>query len=227
VDGCPGGWLAVTEAKPRRLVARIAPTFADLIKMFPATAAFGVDIPIGLPERGARQCELDARQRLGVPRMSSVFPAPIRACLAARGYEEACEIRFRIEGKRMSRQAFGILPKIRDMDQVLRTNRTLAARVIEVHPEVSFLCMNGGTAMRHSKKTAAGRSERRALLEAQWPGSIEGLRASLRGEDYALDDLHDAMAALWSARRWVSGKARILGDPAVRDRQGLPMRMVG
>jgi predicted RNase H-like nuclease len=187
----------------------------------------GVDIPIGLPEEGARKCEKEARQLLGWPHMTSVFSAPLRPCLVARTYEQACGIRFRIEEKKMSRQAFGILPKIREVDDVLATARSLSARVIEVHPEVSFLLMNGGAPMRHRKKSPDGKAERRALLEAQWPDSIEGMRASLRGQDYALDDLHDSMAALWSARRWVSGKARVLGDPAVRDRAGLPMKIVG
>jgi predicted RNase H-like nuclease len=125
----------------------------------------------------------------------------------------------------MSRQAFGILPKSRKVDGVLAADGSLAPRVVEVHPEVSFLLMNDGTAMRHGKKKTAGKAERRALLEARRPSSIEHMRASLRGQDYALDDLIDAMAALWSARRWVSGKARVLGDPAVRDRKGLSMRM--
>jgi predicted RNase H-like nuclease len=150
-----------------------------------------------------------------------------RPCLVARTYEEACRIRLDIEGKKISRQAFGILPKIREVDDVLATARSLSARVTEVHPEVSFLLMNGGAPMRHRNKSADGKAQRRAMLEAQWPDSIEGMRASLRGQDYALDDLHDAMAALWSAQRSVSGKAQVLGDSTVRDRNELPMRIVG
>jgi predicted RNase H-like nuclease len=227
VDGCPGGWLAVMNDDNRTLVARIAPTFSELVEAFPSTAVFGVDIPIGLPEEGARQCEKEARRLLGWPRMTSVFSAPLRPCLAATTYKEASSIRFRIEGKKMSRQAFGILPKIRAVDDVLATYRDLAARVVEVHPEVSFLLMNDCDAMKHSKKKAAGKAERRALLESIWPQSIESLRENLRGKDYALDDLYDAMAALWSARRWVSGKARVLGDTVLHDRMGLPMRIAG
>lgn len=226
VDGCPGGWLAVTEVKPQRLVAWIAPTFSELIKMSPMTAVIGVDIPIGLPETGARQCELEARQLLGWPRRNSVFSAPLRPCLTATTYRQACRIRFQIEGKEVSQQAFGILPKIREVDEVLRASRTLAARVVEVHPEVSFALMNRGLAMTFGKKRPNGKAERRALLDRQWPGCIEGMRASLRGEDYTLDDLHDAMAAHWSVRRWVSEEALELGDPAARDRKGLPMRIV-
>jgi predicted RNase H-like nuclease len=227
VDGCPGGWLAVTEAPDGSLTAQVVASFSELVRRFPSTAVFGVDIPIGLPEEGARQCEQDARRLLGRPRMSSVFSAPLRACLVAMKYEEACGIRFQIEVKRMSRQAFGILPKIREVDDVLAADGSLAPRVIEVHPEVSFLLMNDGSAMRDRKKSRAGKAERRALLLSQWPESIEGMRASLRGQDYALDDLHDAMAALWSARRWVAGIARVLGDPVAWDRTGLPMRIVG
>jgi predicted RNase H-like nuclease len=227
VDGCPGGWLAVSEGTSRTLIATIAQTFAALIELLPSTAVIGLDIPIGLPEEGARQCEKEARQLLGWPRMTSVFSAPLRPCLVARSYEEACRIRSEIERKKISKQAFGILPKIREVDDVLATNRALAARVIEVHPEVSFAIMNGGAALVYSKKKRDGKAVRRALLEAQWPGSVDKLRDRLRGQDCAIDDLHDAMAALWSARRSVSGKARVLGDPAARDRKGLLMRIVG
>ena len=41
-----------------------------------------------------------------------------------------------IDGKKMSQQAFGILPKIREVDELLTANRTLVGRVVEVHPEV-------------------------------------------------------------------------------------------
>jgi predicted RNase H-like nuclease len=148
--------LAVTEGTSRTLVASIAPTFASLIELLPSTAVIGVDIPIGLPEEGARQCEKEARQLLGWPRMAIVFSAPLRPCLVATTFEQACGIRFRIEEKKMSRQAFGILPKIREVDDVLAAEGSLAPRVIEVHPEVSFLLVNDGVAMRHSKRTAAG-----------------------------------------------------------------------
>jgi predicted RNase H-like nuclease len=37
-----------------------------------------IDILIGLPDRGSRACDVEARALLGKPRSSSVFPAPIR-----------------------------------------------------------------------------------------------------------------------------------------------------
>ncbi len=64
-----------------------------------------IDIPIGLPETGPRECDVLARRLLGRARASSVFPAPIRAVLGAKDYQQACAIRHKIEGKKMSKQA--------------------------------------------------------------------------------------------------------------------------
>jgi predicted RNase H-like nuclease len=226
VDGCPGGWLAVSADSNDVVHARVFASIVELVEVFASAAAIGIDIPMGLLEEGSRSCEREARQFLGMPRRTSVFPAPLRATLEASTYQDACEIRFRIEGKKMSRQAFGILKKVREVNAALATNRTLVKQLAEVHPEVSFALMNGGCAMRHGKKSTAGKGERRTLIESLWPGAIDRVRPGLRGQDCALDDLHDAFAALWSARRWASGEARIFGAVGERDSVGLPMRIV-
>ena len=226
VDGCPGGWLAVIEQRSGPIVARAFESFAEILEAMPSSAWIGVDIPMGLPDAGARECEREARQILGRQRMSSVFSAPLRRCLAATSYQEACGIRARIEGKKMSRQAYGILPKIREVDRLLRRDPRLQRRVVEVHPEVSFAIWNGGHAMKHSKKSLPGRAERCALIERVWPGMVDRARESLRGKGCARDDLVDAFAALWTLRRWVVGKALILGDPTCEDRHWLVMRIV-
>src|SRR5687767_3503859 len=129
VDGCPGGWLAVIERPGEPLQAQVFTTFDRLIESLPPTALIGVDIPIGLPEEGARVCDQEARKYLGSPRSSSVFPAPLRACLTASTYEEVCGVRMRIDSRKMSRQAFGILSKIREVDTCFSRDRTLVRRV--------------------------------------------------------------------------------------------------
>lgn len=80
--------------------------------------------------------------------------------------------------------------------------------------------------MEYSKKEQAGKAERRALIESEWRGELDRLRGTLRGKGFRADDLQDAFAALWSARRWVEGEAHILGDQEAKDAKGLPMRMV-
>jgi predicted RNase H-like nuclease len=138
VDGCPGGWLALVDCKDGQPKAGGFARFADLLNALPKAKVIAVDIPIGLPEVGARACDKHARHELAQPRGSSVFPAPLRAVLAARSWEEACTIRLRIEGKKMSEQAWGIVPKVREVDALLHKDAELAARVFEVHPEVSL-----------------------------------------------------------------------------------------
>src|SRR5262249_61643664 len=69
----------------------------------------------------------------------------------------------------VSIQAFGIFPKIREIDALLRVRPELRTRVIESHPEVAFWRLNGGAAMRLPKKikglvNPAGMAERRELL---------------------------------------------------------------
>lgn len=59
---------------------------------------------------------------------------PPRECLEARSYEEACRIRYRIEKKKISKQAYGILAKIREVDEFLAVNEAARQCVAEVHP---------------------------------------------------------------------------------------------
>ncbi len=227
VDGCRGGWLAVIGPvgdRPKQAV--IHATFKELMASLPKAAMVAVDIPIGLPESGSRECDILARQQLGWPRRCSVFPAPIRPCLKARDYQEASQILQKVDGKGMTKQAFGILEKIREVDNYLCSHADARARVVEIHPEVSFALWNGGVAMADKKKSAAGRTERSALIERRWQGAVSAMQELVRGKDFQMDDLLDAFAALWTAQRWAAraGQLRVLGSEL--DGNGLPMRIV-
>ena len=181
--------------------ARVVASFAELMAERFALAL--IDIPIGLLE-GPRQCDLAARKLLG-PRRASVFPAPPRRLLKARRYAGQCSI-----------QLWNILYKIREVDAGM--NRRLQRRAREAHPECSFALLNGAP-LRFSKKTAAGGAERRRLLRPHF-GEIAAVPGAGR------DDVLDAWALLWSARRAAAGEARVLGD-GERDSRGLRCEIVG
>ena len=216
IDGTDGGWIAAVGA-----------TGGTELRMLPAFDFGGalsalVDAPIGLPERGDRFCDLEARRLLG-PRRSSVFPAPLRSMLAAADHRQACAIREAIEGKRCSVQLFGILGKIREVDAAMTP--ALQRRVREGHPEVSFAALNGGAPLRHYKGTPEGRSERLRLLRRHFPDVDEQLSA-LHPRRWVADAI-DAHALLWSALRAASGAAIAL--PAGRievDARGLRQEIV-
>jgi predicted RNase H-like nuclease len=224
VDGCRGGWLAVIK-QGRELRALIAPDFAALLGALPG-ALIGIDIPIGFPDRGARSCDVLARELLGRPRASSVFPAPVRACLKDWEYRRLCSLHREIDGRGLGRQTFNLLPKIRQVDAVLVRNPQVARRIREVHPEVSFALWNG-TPMMFNKATPEGRRERERLIDREWPGERERLARELRGNRFAADDLNDAFAVLWSARRIAGGRARVFPEEVQRDAAGLRMRIEG
>ena len=139
IDGCRAGWVAMSQDLITDLVSwQLLNRIDGLASLLPVPSVVALDIPIGLPERGVRACDVAARRLLGHPRGSSVFPAPIRPILDTGSYAEACEIRFAVEGKKMSRQAWGIVPKIREVDGFLRGNPAFQPTVHEAHPEVSF-----------------------------------------------------------------------------------------
>ncbi len=137
VDGCAEGWIFLVESGGQ-LEVGVLPNLQSLLKDMTNSAIVAIDVPIGLTECGPRECDIEARRLLGSPRASSVFPAPVRACLDAASYAEACEAHHRADGRRMSQQAFGILKKIREVNEVMLRNPKLQARIREVHPEVCF-----------------------------------------------------------------------------------------
>ncbi len=224
VDGCPAGWIRVERSPSGELKADIVTT-AALFAQAAEISTIAIDIPIGLARNGERICDRRARALLGAPRSSSVFSAPPRDVLHASSYSDACERSFAACGKRMSRQAFGILPKIRDVDLELQTARVLIPRVHEVHPEVSFAVMAGGKPMRHSKRTREGLEERVALLQTHFGASFTELRAMFRASQAHSDDIADAMVALWSAERIQSGTQLALCDQIEVDDCGIPMQI--
>lgn len=221
VDGCPGGWLAITyDDASGTLTPRIYSTFGDLLTDTAPSACVAVDIPIGLAEGEARICDVQARAVLG-PRRSSVFSAPDPRLVDAPDYHEASARSRVLLGKGISRQAFAIYPKIAEVNGLVTP--ALQSRVIEVHPEVSFWALRGGKPMQHAKKTPEGFAERRDLLLQSLPGvSVPERREARRiAPPAGADDVLDAIVAVWTARRFAQGRSGRLPPQAPLDARGL------
>lgn len=215
VDGCPGGWVAARVDGGR--VSWHCGSFADLLALDADVVA--VDIPIGLPEGAQRRAaDLEARARLG-PARSSVFLTPPRVVLEAGSQPEATRLSREAGSTGVSIQAFHLLAKVAKVDALLRGSAAAAARVVEVHPEVSLRAL-GGRAL-PSKRTPDGRRQRLEVLRGWLPDLA--LPAPLPGRAQP-DDCLDAVAAAWSAARWRDGDAEVLGGEV--DGTGLPMRIV-
>ncbi len=196
-------YVVIDAASERVQACSLAPTFSELLLQTTSCAVVGIDIPIGLPdrvERGGRASDREARTLLRPTRRSSVFSAPPRSVLQARSFDEANELHreHSVGGIGMSRQAYGILPKIAEVDDLMTPRNQ--QRVMEVHPELSFMELNGGSPLSLAKSTAGGLLARmRPISNAGLTEGLEGLAGDLGRA--RLDDLLDAVAAAWTAMR--------------------------
>ena len=224
VDGCKAGWIAaVLETSTNLISFEPFGNIATLVSVHGEAACITIDIPIGLVD-GPRQCDVEARQFIK-PRSSSVFPAPCRAVLGCSDYATGQAVSINATGKSLSRQAFAISPKIREVDEVMTPE--LQARVREIHPEVCFTAMNG-RAMEFHKAKFLGFEERFAALQRALPGNnIPGADSAARAfRGVEPDDMLDAAAAAWSAARVAAGTFRTLPADPHLDARGLRMEMV-
>lgn len=229
-DGCKAGWFCAGIDARGQLGHRLLASIAELETGWRDSRQVLIDIPIGLPGPAtpARQCDRLARKRLGPGRGPSVFAPPARATLAAGDYRAALAINRQQTGKGISKQAWNIAPKIREVDEFLRRHPAWRGRLRESHPEIGFLMLNQGQPMRHNKKTPAGQAERLAVLGRVVPGVMEWfetVQLEYPRRAVVADDILDALVLAVIAWRG-AGRYRTLPDSPPRDEAGLPMEMV-
>ncbi|MEQ8677011.1 MAG: DUF429 domain-containing protein [Aggregatilineales bacterium] len=224
VDGCRYGWFAVAIDEHGTLNYAV---FADIQSLWERHAdaqIILIDMPIGLAETGRRRCETEARRVLGA-RRSSIFSVPTRAALYAETYEQASTINQQITGLKLSKQTWNIIPKIRELDELLRSNAHARLKMAEVHPEVLFWGL-AGAPMVESKKTTAGYAERVRILQDIVPDAkamIDSAMQDYRRADVARDDIVDALVIAVTAR---IGDLKSFPPNPDRDEYGLPMQIL-
>lgn len=214
---------------------RVVSAVDELVRMANEVDRIFVDIPIGLPSGPKeRMCDQAARSKLGRPRGSSVFRAPVREVFEAADFAQAGKISRRQtaigggKGKGVTRQTFAIVPKISEVDRLLRSCAKAPRLVREIHPEVCFAAL-AGRPMKHRKKTVAGFKERRSVLRKVWCQGIDELIEDVLEKEprkhVARDDVVDAAVAALTACQ--DGKLlRTLPAKPCKDAHGLPMEMV-
>ncbi|HSP26066.1 MAG TPA: DUF429 domain-containing protein [Saliniramus sp.] len=231
VDGCRSGWLAAFQhIATGEVRVRILPDLQSLLDAPEAPRIVAIDMPIGLPDRidgPGRAAEQAVRPLLG-GRQSSVFSIPSRDAVYAGEYRDACNLALAtsVPPKKISKQGFMLFHKIREIDSILRARSELTERIFEVHPEVAFWLMNGETPLSEPKKVKGRVYEpgmavrRRLLIDAGLPRQhVEAQPPRGAG----MDDLLDALASLYVARRIEAGQAKAYPDPPPRDRHGIPI----
>ena len=226
-DACKMGWFAVSIETGNRYKIGIFETLADLWSSLKSNVPILIDIPIGLPVSGKRQCDVEARQILQ-KRASSVFPVPCRQAIHATAYQKACKINQKILGVKLSVQTWNIAGKIREVDNLLREDKKARRCMRESHPEICFWALAGGSPMVHYKKTDQGHEERLQFLKKFNPATEKIINAALKNyprKYLAKDDILDATALAVTASAGINALATIPENPP-RDSMGLPMEIV-
>ena len=228
VDGCPAGWFYVGLEGSAFQFGIVGALF-DLPREGRNCAPILVDIPIGLPSARTpvRDCDRLCRRLIG-PRSSSVFGPPARASLSAGDYRQAVVMNEEATGKRISRQAWNLAPRLREADAVARAARGGEAPIREAHPELCFTVLAGGRPMGHYKKTERGHEERLAVLARHYRPARELVRRALESfprSQVGRDDIVDALVLAVSAGLCRSD-LRTLPPLPQKDEAGLPMEIV-
>jgi predicted RNase H-like nuclease len=221
VDGCRGGWFAVW-LEQEQLQGAIFPDIASLHMAHSDARKVLIDIPIGLLGTAQRLLEQAVRQRLG-PRRSSVFPVPCFAAAYAPDYPTANQTNRDKLGKGLSKQAWYLCPKIREVNDFLLANPQWQDVLGESHPELAFAVLNGAP-MAETKKSVAGSGARIEVLNASLPDvtGFLGQQLNLHPRNQLLpDDCVDALVLLVAAQQT---QPLLMPHPQVGE-GGIPIQM--
>jgi len=203
-----------------------------------------VDIPIGLLESaseygGLRCCDKEAKVLLGAKR-SSVFAVPCRQAVYVnppnkqkgwygQWHQQVNQVNREHLGVGLSIQSLGLIPKIREVDELLQQVPELKDVFLEAHPELCFQQLKGSS-LRHSKKTLDGQTERMALIntyltEFGIEKTVENLLLaySWPKSKILIDDLLDAICLAIHAKIGHEAGFHYLGGEA--DTADVPMKI--
>ena len=229
VDACKAGWFAVMLTEEGTWKVNIFPNIFNLWNQSKEARLILIDIPIGLRDNdfNERICDKEARKLLGPKRGSSVFPVPCRDAIYA-DIKEASDINKRMTGRRLSQQVYGIIPKIKQVDQLLSVDIAARSHIREIHPEICFWALNCSQPMKFPKKKPDGYLERREILLSVYPHTedlVDDVLRKYQRCEVARDDILDALVAAVTALKGRQEPLSIPQTPEI-DSQGLPMEIV-
>jgi len=227
IDGCKAGWCVCRLDYSGNWALELFPDFQSVWNKYHNAASILIDIPIGLSDAGHRQCDLDARELLG-PKWASIFLTPCRNAVYAGSYREACTINNETCNQKISKQAWALSPKVREVDEIMCINSGDIELISESHPELCFQALNHGQPLLFSKKHYNGIKERLGLLQSllQNAEDIVGYgEATFKRSQVVVDDMVDAMCLAVCALHFKQ-ELQSIPSKLQLDRYKIPMNIV-
>ncbi len=229
IDGCKGKWLAAALSN-QGFEVKLFDDIKEACRYYAEADSVLLDMPIGLPESPNEiRPEPELRKQLK-GKSSSVFNVPCRQASVELTYLEASRVNLEVLGKKLSRQTFGIIPKIREVDVFLEQNPRWKNRLVESHPEYCFALLNNGSPILSNKMTREGSLQRLEILSKYYPDIfllLKAFRLKYPGLTNKTDDLLDAAAlSLVGAIALETGFYSVPAIPYV-DGRGIKMQIAG
>lgn len=228
IDGCRSGWCAsIAESGSTHI--ELFGRLKECFEVHWDASLVLIDMPVGLSDgQFTRKVDSRLRRLLKPSRHQSVFTPPCRESLQANDFQEALQINRRVTGKGISLQSWHLAPKIKELDLFLQELPEWNKVIYESHPETCFYFLNGQHIVPGSKKTAAGRDQRLAILKdydkVAKQAYLDALQEFKRSE-VRYDDLIDALCLCQVARMAQSGMLQLLEDEDAFDSRGIPVRI--
>jgi predicted RNase H-like nuclease len=213
VTPCPGGWLVL----PARLAgvtmvaeeAFVVRRLAEVLDYRPKFEFAGINAPMGLsdePSGKFRECDEEARELIGWPRMVGITPVPSRAALRAPSRDAALKLEPWLTKDDLRRFRW-----YKEAEQELQPFHQRS--FYSGNPDLSFQVMNGDVKLKTSPFHEDGRIERLELVRARMPG-VDEVISRVPPQGAGPTHMLQAAAMLWTGRR-ASGRAvsRLPMDP--------------
>ncbi|UZR92776.1 DUF429 domain-containing protein [Chondrinema litorale] len=196
IDGCKAGWFCISFDENQNWEANIFSCISEIFNYYKEIKVALIDMPIGLPHKTKRSCDIEARKLLTRRRSSSVFPIPSRNAIYAKTYLASCQKNVVDLGVKVSKQTWNICNKIKEVDQYISKNIDAVKVLKEAHPELNFTAWNNQKPMLCNKKLKEGEIERLMILQKNLNATNEIVKYSM--EEYkrsqlTKDDILDAM----------------------------------
>jgi predicted RNase H-like nuclease len=225
LESCQAGWLAVSVAQETAGYWLLASDkeFEDILEKYDRIF---LDVPIGLEDDVyVRECDQLLQKRLGPYYENSIFSAPIRSALYAPTYGEASLISYEATKKKVSTQAWNVIPDIRLVNRLIDRHKSFRDKLFESHPELLFQILNGHNTILQKKETKKGLRHRLGLLKkvnSFADDFFRNIKEEYRRNQVEEDDILNALALAVFSLRSVDHKIRTIPEVPELDSLGLP-----
>jgi len=227
IDGCKYGWIAINLKDDFYWEVNLYSEIGEVLDVYEESDSILIDMPIGLlnESEDERLCDKEIRKYLGYPRGMSVFGVPSRQAIYAKNYAEGNALNKKLMNRGISKQLWGIAPKIKALDQYLKNNEEIRNIIFESHPELAFMMLTGRP-MQYNKRTKEGYSERLKVLKNIYPKTeaiVEYTLNKYLRKEVKKDDILDALVLATNAYLGTKGTFKEFPSTKIFDAYELKM----